>query len=46
MMMTADIVAGANGESLIKRSLPMPDVAYVHAHNAKPGCASSRIDRA
>jgi len=46
LMLDADLVDGANAERLIKRLLAMQDVAYIHAHNAKPGCYSGRIDRA
>jgi len=46
MMLDADLVDGADVERLISRFLAMPDVAYIHAHNAKPGCYSGRIDRA
>ena len=46
MMLDADIENGANLESLIARLLANPDVSYIHAHNAKRGCYSGRIDRA
>jgi hypothetical protein len=46
MMLDADVIGGANVESLIARLLANPDVSYIHAHNAKRGCYSGRIDRA
>jgi Protein of unknown function (DUF1203) len=46
MMLDADIEDGAKLESLIARFLANPDVSYIHAHNAKRGCYSGRIDRA
>jgi hypothetical protein len=46
MMLDADIVEGAAVEPLIARLLANGDVSYIHAHNAKRGCYSGRIDRA
>ncbi|HEY6325497.1 MAG TPA: DUF1203 domain-containing protein [Candidatus Cybelea sp.] len=46
MMLDADLADGRSIEALIERFLADPKVAYVHAHNAKPGCYSGRIDRA
>ena len=46
MMVDADVVDGKNVESLVMRFLRSPHVAYIHAHNAKYGCYSGRIDRA
>ncbi len=46
MMLDADIVEGAQIESVISRLFDNPVVAYIHAHNAKRGCYSGRIDRA
>jgi hypothetical protein len=45
MMLDADVVDGRNVESVIIRFFQSPDVAYIHAHNAKYGCYSGRIDR-
>jgi hypothetical protein len=45
MMLDADIVEGAAVEPLIARLLANADVSYIHAHNAKRGCYSGRIDR-
>ncbi len=46
MMLDADIVEGANIEPLIARLFANAAVSYIHAHNAKRGCYSGRIDRA
>lgn len=45
MMLDADVVDGKNIEPVISRLLALPDVEYIHAHNAKRGCYSGRIDR-
>lgn len=46
MMVDADVVDGENVESVILRFFGSSKVAYIHAHNAKRGCYSGRIDRA
>ena len=46
MMLDADVVDGAELEPVIERLLANPDVSYIHAHNAKRGCYSGRIERA
>jgi hypothetical protein len=46
MMVDADLAEGHTAvEALIQRLFADPRVAYIHAHNAKPGCYSGRIDR-
>jgi Protein of unknown function (DUF1203) len=45
MMRTADVVAGKDLVPLITRMLGDANVAYLHVHNAKPGCFAARIDR-
>ena len=45
MMIEADVVQGSELAPLIERLLAIPGVAYIHAHNAKQGCYSGRIDR-
>ena len=45
MMLGAELVNGLGIETVIERFLADRRVAYVHAHNAKPGCYSGRIDR-
>jgi Protein of unknown function (DUF1203) len=46
MMRSADVVHGKNIVSLIERMFGDEQVAYIHVHNAKPGCFAARIDRA
>ena len=46
MMLDADVVDGREVEPLIARLFGNPAVAYLHAHNARRGCYSGRIDRA
>lgn len=46
MMRTADVVHGRDLRPAITSMLEEgPTVAYIHAHNAKPGCYAARIDR-
>lgn len=45
MMLDADVVEGAEMEPVIERLFANPEVKYIHAHNAKRGCYSGRIDR-
>jgi Protein of unknown function (DUF1203) len=46
MMLDADVVDGRQIEGVIARFFQSPQIAYIHAHNAKRGCYSGRIDRA
>ena len=46
MMLDADVVEGKEIEAVIKRFFANPEIDYIHAHNAKRGCYSGRIDRA
>jgi hypothetical protein len=46
MMVDADLVEGDGVEVLINRMFENPNVAYIHAHNARRGCYAARIDRA
>ena len=46
MMLDADVVDGGKIETLIGRLFGNDRIAYIHAHNAKRGCYSGRIDRA
>lgn len=46
MMLDAEVVDGKEMESVISRLFALPPVEYIHAHNAKHGCYSGRIDRA
>ena len=45
MMKIADVCEGRELEAAIGRFFSDPDVAYLHVHNAKPGCFACRIDR-
>ncbi|HET9389093.1 MAG TPA: DUF1203 domain-containing protein [Steroidobacteraceae bacterium] len=45
MLKDADVVDGSALEPLIDRMLAREDVAYLHVHNAKPGCFAARVDR-
>lgn len=46
MILDADVVEGREIEPVIARLFANPKVSYIHAHNAKRGCYSGRIDRA
>ena len=45
MMASADVVQGRDLVPVIERMFGDTNVAYLHAHNAKPGCFAARIDR-
>ena len=45
IMVDADVAPGAELEALIGRFFRRPGVAYLHAHNARRGCYSCRVDR-
>lgn len=45
MLRAADVVDGIAVEALIARLFTDPAIAYIHAHNARQGCYSGRIDR-
>ena len=46
MMIDADVVPGDKVAQEISRVLEDDDVAYVHLHNAKPGCFAASVYRA
>ena len=46
MMVDADLLDGRDMEAAIGRLFARPEVAYLHAHYAKPGCYAARIERA
>lgn len=46
MMVDAEVLQGSDAEPLIQAWLERPEIAYLHAHNAKRGCFSARIERA
>ena len=45
LLRDADVVQGSEAREVIERLLADPDIAYLHAHYAKPGCYAARIDR-
>lgn len=45
-LIDADLAKGEAIETKIRRFLGNPNVAYIHAHYAKPGCFAARIERA
>ena len=45
MMVDADVVQGKDAVPIIQGMLANPNVAFLHAHNAKYGCFAARIDR-
>ena len=45
MMVEADVVEGKALEPIIDRLFSNPAVAYLHLHNAKPGCYAARVER-
>jgi hypothetical protein len=45
IMVDADVTEGSELEAVIERMFRRADVAFLHAHNAKRGCYSCRIDR-
>lgn len=46
MMKTADVVPGTAIDNLIEHMFANPNIAFLHVHNAKPGCYAARVDRA
>jgi len=46
MLREADLAAGDAVQAAIARLLADRNIAYVHAHYARPGCYAARIDRA
>jgi hypothetical protein len=45
-LLEADVVDGQSLEPALIRLLEPPAIAYVHIHNAKPGCYAARAVRA
>jgi Protein of unknown function (DUF1203) len=45
IMVDAEVADGGELETLIERMFRRDDVAFLHAHNARRGCYSCRIDR-
>ncbi len=46
IMVDAEVAEGVELEPVIERMFRRDDVAFLHAHNARRGCYSCRIDRA
>jgi hypothetical protein len=46
LIVDAEVVQGTDAMEIIARFFARDDVSYIHAHNAKRGCYSCRIDRA
>ena len=46
MLLAADVVNGSELEGAVQRSFADPAVAYLHVHNAKPGCYNCSVVRA
>lgn len=44
-MHAAEVIEGVDLEPLIARMFADPRIAFLHAHNARRGCYSCRIDR-
>lgn len=46
LMRDADVVDGVEALPHLQRLLDVPGVAYLHVHNARPGCYACRVDPA
>lgn len=46
MMVDAEVVSGTDLAPVIERQFAEPLVAYLHLHNAKPGCFAASVLRA
>lgn len=46
MMRRAKVVEGANLEEVIREFFKTDDIAYLHIHNAAPGCFNCLVQRA
>jgi uncharacterized protein DUF1203 len=45
MLVDADVTEGTSLRDVASRLLAAPGAAYLHVHNARPGCFAARIDR-
>jgi hypothetical protein len=45
MLIDADVMQGSELVPAINHMLNMPEVQFLHAHNAKAGCFAARVDR-
>lgn len=46
MMINADVIPGKEVADRLAKAFEDKDVAYVHLHNAKPGCFAASVHRA
>lgn len=46
MMVDADVVPGETVAAVISEAFDRPEIAYIHLHNAKPGCFAASAHRA
>jgi len=46
MMVDAEVVEGNSVSSVISNAFDKPEIAYIHLHNAKPGCFAASVHRA
>lgn len=46
MMKAAEVAPGTAIEKLIEQMFSSPGIAFLHVHNAKPGCYAARVVRA
>ncbi|MGB7321783.1 MAG: DUF1203 domain-containing protein [Albidovulum sp.] len=46
MMVDAEVVPGNTVSSVISKAFDKPEIAYIHLHNAKPGCFAASVHRA
>lgn len=44
-LVVAEVVAGAELESQVRRFFERPEAAWIHVHNARPGCFAFRVER-
>lgn len=46
MMIDADVVSGDTVASELSKAFERDEIAYIHLHNAKPGCFAASVNRA
>ena len=46
MMVRSEVLDGSELEAAIGRCFADPQIAYLHVHNARPGCYNCRVERA
>jgi hypothetical protein len=45
MLIDADVMQGSKLAPAIEHMFDLPEVRFLHVHNAKPGCFAARVDR-